>query len=92
MERDDGEGDIQGESACPWVCCMPLCLPTSDAAVKSMRACWVQVGLLVGPHQVRKGDRGLVVVGASLEKGDLTSGEGLEGEGGECVRGKERGA
>ncbi|KAG1681506.1 hypothetical protein FOA52_014012 [Chlamydomonas sp. UWO 241] len=36
-----------------------------------------EVALLVGPHQVRKGDRGLVVVGASLQKGDA-EGEGLE--------------
>ena len=28
---------------------------------------------------MRKGDRGLVVVGASLESGDVVSGEGLEG-------------
>lgn len=38
-----------------------------------------QVAVHIGPHQVRKGDRGLVVVGASLESGDVVSGEGLEG-------------
>eukprot|EP00955_Chlamydomonas_euryale_P103583 365506-Chlamydomonas_euryale.AAC.17 len=32
--------------------------------------------------QVRKGDRGLVVVGASLQKGDTESGEGLESQDG----------
>lgn len=51
-----------------------------------------QVGLFVSPHQVRQGDRGLVIVGASLELGDVTSGEGLEGvEGTEGPLAREQG-
>ena len=37
----------------------------------------------MSPHQIRVGDRGLVVVGASLEMGDVATGEGLEGTPGE---------
>ena len=37
----------------------------------------------MSPHQIRLGDRGLVVVGASLEMGDVATGEGLEGTPGE---------
>lgn len=37
-----------------------------------------EVAIYLSPHQVRQGDRGLVVVGASLETGDLASGDGLE--------------
>jgi hypothetical protein len=39
----------------------------------------IQVAIHVGPYQIDKGDRGLIVIGASLESGDLVSGEGLEG-------------
>eukprot|EP00195_Chlamydomonas_chlamydogama_P008599 CAMPEP_0202890806 /NCGR_PEP_ID=MMETSP1392-20130828/1099_1 /ASSEMBLY_ACC=CAM_ASM_000868 /TAXON_ID=225041 /ORGANISM="Chlamydomonas chlamydogama, Strain SAG 11-48b" /LENGTH=667 /DNA_ID=CAMNT_0049574447 /DNA_START=241 /DNA_END=2241 /DNA_ORIENTATION=+ len=42
-----------------------------------------EASIFVSPHQVRVGDRGLVVVGASMERGDLASGEGLEAEGGD---------
>ena len=38
-----------------------------------------EVAVYISPHQVRQGDRGLVIVGASLETGDMTSGDGLEG-------------
>lgn len=37
-----------------------------------------EVGVYISHHEVNKGDRGMVVVGASLEVGDLASGEGLE--------------
>ena len=38
-----------------------------------------QVAIYISPHQVQSGDRGLVVVGASVERGDLASAEGSEG-------------
>ena len=50
----------------------------------------LQVGLYVSPHQVRQGDRGLIIIGASLEGGDVASGEGLEGVDGEREGGGDR--
>ncbi|KAG2434923.1 hypothetical protein HYH02_012121 [Chlamydomonas schloesseri] len=37
-----------------------------------------EVAVYISPHQVHTADRGLVVVGASVMRGDLASGEGLE--------------
>ncbi|GLI67342.1 hypothetical protein VaNZ11_011416 [Volvox africanus] len=37
-----------------------------------------EVALYIAPHRVHEADRGLVIVGASVLRGDLASGEGLE--------------
>lgn len=40
----------------------------------------VQVAVYISPHRVQVGDRGLVVVGASVHRGDVASGDGLAGD------------
>ncbi|KAG2490863.1 hypothetical protein HYH03_010781 [Edaphochlamys debaryana] len=37
-----------------------------------------EVAIYISPHQVHAADRGLVIVGASVMRGDLSSGEGLQ--------------
>lgn len=37
-----------------------------------------EVSVHVTPHQVTAGDRGLIVVGSAIQKGDLASGEGVD--------------
>ncbi|EFJ41247.1 hypothetical protein VOLCADRAFT_98769 [Volvox carteri f. nagariensis] len=37
-----------------------------------------EVAVYIAPHQVHEADRGIVIVGASVLRGDLASGEGLE--------------